>query len=91
MTWKVSRLWRGCPKGLNLRALPVTPVWSLGGGEGHWLPSQRLTHLMDSVLQCSRQLGEAQGLQGGLPAFGVYGAEGWVSLGSVCSQALPLS
>lgn len=45
---------------------------------------------MNSVLQCSRQLGEAQGLQGGLPAFGVYGAEGWVSLGSVCSQALPV-
>lgn len=52
-----------------------------GRGEGHWLPSWRLTHLTDSILQCSRQLREAQGLQGSLPAFGVCGAEGWVGPG----------
>lgn len=51
MTWRVSRL----PQESELRGLFLLPqVWSLGGGEGHWLPFQRLTHLLDSILQHSR-------------------------------------
>lgn len=44
--------------------------------EGWWaVRPPGLTHLPDSILQGSRQLREAQGLQGGLPAFGVCRAE----------------
>lgn len=53
-----------------------------GGPYGWWTATPGLTHLPDSLLQGSRQLGEAQGLQGGLPAFGVCGAESRVGVGS---------
>lgn len=35
------------------RALPVTPGLVPWWGESHWLPFQRLTHLLDSILQHS--------------------------------------
>lgn len=43
------------PPGSELTGLSLlSHVWSLGWGQGHWFHSQRLTHLMDSILQCSR-------------------------------------
>lgn len=83
----------GLSRGSELTRIPRLPTSGPRMGMrppavGHF---GRLTHFLDSILQCSGKLGEAQSLQGSLPAFGICGAESQVGLGLVWSpQALPL-
>lgn len=81
-----SRLWvtehRTRPEDGNAQSRLHRPGSRHGGPHGQWAAAPGLTHLPDSLLQGSRQLGEAQGLQGGLPAFAVCGAERGAGMGS---------